>query len=134
MTRAATPCAMRSTDVSAKVPRRSRRMLSSCRRRGCDAGAPPRRSSRCSASRPSVSESSVEERPNQKPVSRTTGATDGYRLRLAGIPTFGVSGLFSVPGETNSHGRDEKLRVKSFYDGLAFLDQLVRRVAGAPRM
>jgi acetylornithine deacetylase/succinyl-diaminopimelate desuccinylase-like protein len=64
----------------------------------------------------------------------STGATDGYRLRLAGIPTFGVSGLFSVPGETNAHGRDEKMRVKSFYDGLEFLDQLVRRVAGSPRM
>jgi acetylornithine deacetylase/succinyl-diaminopimelate desuccinylase-like protein len=63
----------------------------------------------------------------------STGATDGRFLRAAGIPTFGVSGIFSSPGETNSHGRDEKLRVKSFYEGLEFLDQLVRRLAGAPR-
>ena len=62
----------------------------------------------------------------------STGATDGRPLRQAGIPTFGVSGLFSEPGETNAHGRDEKLRVKSFYDGLAFLDQLVRRLSGVP--
>jgi acetylornithine deacetylase/succinyl-diaminopimelate desuccinylase-like protein len=41
-----------------------------------------------------------------------------------------VSGIFSTPGETNAHGRDEKLRVKSYYDGLEFLDQLVRRIAG----
>jgi acetylornithine deacetylase/succinyl-diaminopimelate desuccinylase-like protein len=60
----------------------------------------------------------------------STGATDGRFLRGAGIPTFGVSGIFSSPGETNAHGRDEKLRVKSFYDGLDFLYQLVRRVAG----
>jgi len=60
----------------------------------------------------------------------STGATDGRFLRAAGIPTFGVSGIFSSPGETNAHGRDEKLRVKSFYDGLDFLYQLVRRVAG----
>jgi acetylornithine deacetylase/succinyl-diaminopimelate desuccinylase-like protein len=60
----------------------------------------------------------------------STGATDGYRLRNAGIPTYGVSGIFSAPGETNAHGRDEKLRVKSFYDGLAFLHELVRMVAG----
>jgi acetylornithine deacetylase/succinyl-diaminopimelate desuccinylase-like protein len=60
----------------------------------------------------------------------STGATDGRFLRAVGIPTYGVSGIFSVPGETNSHGRDEKLRTKSFYDGLAFLDALVRRVAG----
>jgi len=59
----------------------------------------------------------------------STGATDGRFLRAAGIPTYGVSGIFSLPGETNAHGRDEKLRTKSFYDGLAFLDALVRRVA-----
>ncbi|MEP6493237.1 MAG: M20/M25/M40 family metallo-hydrolase [bacterium] len=61
----------------------------------------------------------------------STGATDGYRLRAVGIPTYGVSGIFSSPGETNAHGRDEKLRVKSFYDGLSFLDQLVRRLGGS---
>jgi acetylornithine deacetylase/succinyl-diaminopimelate desuccinylase-like protein len=58
----------------------------------------------------------------------STGATDGHYLRAAGIPTYGVSGLFSLPGESNAHGRDEKLRVKSFYEGLDFLDQLVRRL------
>ena len=63
----------------------------------------------------------------------STGATDGRLLRAAGIPTYGVSGIFSVPGENNAHGRDEKLRVKSFYEGLEFLDQLVRQVATAPR-
>ena len=58
----------------------------------------------------------------------STGATDGHWLRAAGIPTYGVSGIFSSPGETNAHGRDEKLRVKSFFDGLDFLDRLVRRL------
>ena len=60
----------------------------------------------------------------------STGATDGRFLRAVGIPTYGVSGIFSLPGETNAHGRDEKLRTKSYYDGLAFLDALVRRVSG----
>jgi acetylornithine deacetylase/succinyl-diaminopimelate desuccinylase-like protein len=59
----------------------------------------------------------------------STGATDSHWLREAGIPSYGVSGLFSLPGETNAHGRDEKLRVKSYYQGLDYLDQLVRRVA-----
>lgn len=63
-----------------------------------------------------------------------TGATDGRFLRASGVPTYGVSGIFSVPSETNAHGRDEKLRVKSFYDGLEFLDQLVRRLAAAPHV
>jgi acetylornithine deacetylase/succinyl-diaminopimelate desuccinylase-like protein len=60
----------------------------------------------------------------------STGATDSHWLREAGIPSFGVSGLFSLPGETNAHGREEKLRVKSYYDGLEFLDRLVRRLGG----
>ncbi|MGE5099555.1 MAG: M20/M25/M40 family metallo-hydrolase [Deltaproteobacteria bacterium] len=60
----------------------------------------------------------------------STGATDSHYLRAVGIPSYGVSGIFSTPGETNAHGRDEKLRVKSYYDGLEFLDQLVRRIAG----
>jgi acetylornithine deacetylase/succinyl-diaminopimelate desuccinylase-like protein len=64
----------------------------------------------------------------------STGATDGRFLRAAGIPTYGVSGIFSAPGENNAHGRDEKLRVKSFYDGVEFLDALVRRLTGAARM
>lgn len=66
--------------------------------------------------------------------SMSTGATDGRFLRAAGIETYGVSGIFAVPGENNAHGRDEKLRVRSFYEGLEFLDQLVRRLSGgAPR-
>lgn len=63
----------------------------------------------------------------------STGATDGAYLRAAGIPTYGVSGIFGQPGESNAHGRDEKLRVKSFYEGLDFLDQLVRRLTVSPR-
>ena len=71
---------------------------------------------------------------NDVPVIPTmsTGATDGRFLRAAGIPTYGVSGIFSAPGETNAHGRDEKLRVKSYYDGLAFLYELVKQVASPP--
>jgi len=64
----------------------------------------------------------------------STGATDGRPLRTAGIPTFGVSGIFSVPGETNPHGRDEKLRTRSFYEGLDFLYQLVKQVSGTVAM
>jgi acetylornithine deacetylase/succinyl-diaminopimelate desuccinylase-like protein len=63
-----------------------------------------------------------------------TGATDGKYTRAAGIPTFGVSGIFAEGEENNMHGRDEKLRVKSYYDGLAFLDQLVSALAVRTKM
>ncbi len=62
----------------------------------------------------------------------STGATDSRFLRAIGIPAYGVSGIFSAAGETNAHGRDEKLRVKSYYDGLDFLYQLVKQIAGPP--
>jgi acetylornithine deacetylase/succinyl-diaminopimelate desuccinylase-like protein len=63
----------------------------------------------------------------------STGATDGRYMRAAGIPTFGLSGIFYEGEERNMHGRDEKVRVKSYYDGLAFLDQVVRTLAVRPK-
>jgi acetylornithine deacetylase/succinyl-diaminopimelate desuccinylase-like protein len=60
----------------------------------------------------------------------STGATDGRFLRAAGIPVYGVSGLFGDPNDVRAHGRDERMLVRSFYEGLEFLDRLVRRVAG----
>lgn len=63
----------------------------------------------------------------------STGATDGRRLRSAGIPTYGVSGLFGDPNDSRAHGRDERMLVKSYYDGLEFLGRLVHRLAaGTP--
>ena len=59
----------------------------------------------------------------------SAGATDGSRLRNAGIATYGVSGLFVEYGENRMHGRDERLRVESLYEGAAFLDRLVRALA-----
>lgn len=62
----------------------------------------------------------------------STGATDGRRLRSAGIPTYGVSGLFGDPNDARAHGRDERMLVKSFFDGQEFLARLVHRLA-SPR-
>lgn len=54
------------------------------------------------------------------------GATDGRFLMNAGIPTYGLSGMFSKSGETNAHGLNEKLRVQSLYEGRDFLEGVVR--------
>jgi acetylornithine deacetylase/succinyl-diaminopimelate desuccinylase-like protein len=61
------------------------------------------------------------------------GATDGAYLRAAGIPTYGVQGLFYDRDDIRFHGRDERLRVQSFYEGQTFLYELVKRLAAAPR-
>jgi acetylornithine deacetylase/succinyl-diaminopimelate desuccinylase-like protein len=58
--------------------------------------------------------------------SMSAGATDGRFLMNAGIPTYGMSGMFEVPGETNAHGLNEKRRVKSLYEGREFLEGVVR--------
>ncbi len=58
------------------------------------------------------------------------GGTDGRFLTPAGIPTYGVSGIFMQPGETNIHGLNERIRVQSLYDGREFLDRLIKIYAG----
>lgn len=58
--------------------------------------------------------------------SMTAGATDGRFLMSAGIPTYGMSGMFAVSGENNAHGLNEKIRVKSLYEGREFLERIVR--------
>ena len=59
----------------------------------------------------------------------STGATDGKYLRAAGIPTYGVSGLFTDPADSRIHGRDERVLQKSLYDSQEFLYQLVKMLA-----
>jgi acetylornithine deacetylase/succinyl-diaminopimelate desuccinylase-like protein len=59
----------------------------------------------------------------------STGATDGKFLRAAGIPTYGVSGIFGDPNDVRAHGRDERLLVKSFFDGEEFLYRLVKALS-----
>ena len=57
------------------------------------------------------------------------GATDGRSLRAAGIPTYGVQGFFFDRDDIRFHGRDERMRVQSFYEGQAFLYDLVKRLS-----
>lgn len=60
-----------------------------------------------------------------------TGATDGYRLRDAGIPTYGLSSVFLDVDDVRAHGRDERIMTKSFYEGVDYMYQLVREIAVA---
>jgi acetylornithine deacetylase/succinyl-diaminopimelate desuccinylase-like protein len=60
----------------------------------------------------------------------STGATDGSYLRNAGIPTYGHSGLAGDIAESRAHGRDERIFVKSFFDGSEYLYRLVKAFAG----
>jgi acetylornithine deacetylase/succinyl-diaminopimelate desuccinylase-like protein len=59
-----------------------------------------------------------------------TGATDGLLLRNAGTPVYGVSGIAYDPDDMRAHGKDERILVTSFTDGLEFIYQLARALAG----
>ena len=60
----------------------------------------------------------------------TTGATDGIYLTAAGIPTYGISAMFSDPDYGNVHGLNERIRVRSLLDGRRFHYRLIRLYSG----
>jgi len=61
----------------------------------------------------------------------SAGYTDSRWLRNAGIPAYGISGLFSDPGNNGVHGRNEQITAKSLFESKEFLYRLVKRLAGS---
>ena len=60
-----------------------------------------------------------------------SGGTDGKVYRTAGIPTYASSGLFSKPSEMYAHGLNERLPVRSFYEGLDHIHDLAVSLSSA---
>lgn len=58
------------------------------------------------------------------------GASDGKYLRIAGIPTYGVPGVFTDVDDDRAHGKDERIGVKDFYDGVDFYYAFIQSLAG----
>lgn len=58
-----------------------------------------------------------------------TGASDGRYLRAAGIPTYGISGVFLDIDNRRAHGKDERVRTQDFYDGVEFNYKLMQALA-----
>jgi len=56
----------------------------------------------------------------------STGATDGRYLNAAGVPTYGLSGMFHDAEGSRAHGLNERIRVKSLLDGRRFLYEIVQ--------
>jgi acetylornithine deacetylase/succinyl-diaminopimelate desuccinylase-like protein len=61
----------------------------------------------------------------------STGATDGLYLLNAGMPVYGFTGMFIATDDDREHGKDERILIKSFDDGLDFTYDLVKRLTGA---
>jgi acetylornithine deacetylase/succinyl-diaminopimelate desuccinylase-like protein len=58
-----------------------------------------------------------------------TGATDSLYFRQIGTPMYGVSGLFEDIDDNREHGRDERILIKSLYEGQEFLYELIKSFA-----
>jgi acetylornithine deacetylase/succinyl-diaminopimelate desuccinylase-like protein len=61
---------------------------------------------------------------------QSSGTNDGRFLTAAGVPTYGVSGMFLDLAETNAHGLNECIRVRSLMEGREFLYRLTKMYAG----
>ncbi|MDP9065435.1 MAG: M20/M25/M40 family metallo-hydrolase, partial [Pseudomonadota bacterium] len=57
------------------------------------------------------------------------GASDAQFLNPAGIPTYGITGIFTDPDGGGIHGLNERVRVQSVYEGRTFLYRLVKLYA-----
>ena len=55
-----------------------------------------------------------------------TGASDSVYTIAAGIPSYGVSGIALDQDDVRAHGKDERVRVNSFYDGVEFYYQYLK--------
>jgi acetylornithine deacetylase/succinyl-diaminopimelate desuccinylase-like protein len=65
----------------------------------------------------------------------STGATDSRFFRKLGAPAYGVSGLFSDPTvDARAHGRDERMRMQSYYEGQEFLWRLTKALTAPSRV
>ncbi len=62
----------------------------------------------------------------------STGATDGKYTRIAGIPTYGISCMFFDMNDSRAHGKDERVGVQDFYDGVDFNYRLLREISSSP--
>lgn len=57
------------------------------------------------------------------------GATDSLYFRAAGIPMYGVSGIFLDVDDVRAHAPDERILIQSYYEGQEFLYRLVRALS-----
>ena len=57
-------------------------------------------------------------------------ATDGREVRSAGIPTYGVMGLFMKDSDQFSHGRDERVPVEQLFGALEHWKALLTPTRG----
>lgn len=59
----------------------------------------------------------------------STGATDAVYLGAAGIPVYGVPGIWTNPDGSGAHGLNERIEVRALYEGRDYIFDLVKLLA-----
>ena len=62
-----------------------------------------------------------------------TGASDSIYTLAAGLPSYGISGMGIDQGDDRAHGRDERIRVEAFYQGVEFQWQFMKALGEESR-
>lgn len=59
----------------------------------------------------------------------STGASDSVWLRNRGVPVYGVTAMFTDMDDPRAHGRDERIQVRAYYDGIEFMYRYIKALA-----
>jgi acetylornithine deacetylase/succinyl-diaminopimelate desuccinylase-like protein len=59
-----------------------------------------------------------------------TGASDSIYTIAAGMATYGVGGVAIDQDDIRAHGKDERVRVGAYYDGVEFYYRYLKALAG----
>jgi acetylornithine deacetylase/succinyl-diaminopimelate desuccinylase-like protein len=60
-----------------------------------------------------------------------TGASDSIYTVAAGIPSYGINGVGIDQDDIRAHGKDERLRVSSYFDGVDFYYRFLKALTAA---
>jgi acetylornithine deacetylase/succinyl-diaminopimelate desuccinylase-like protein len=61
----------------------------------------------------------------------STGASDSIYTIAAGLPSYGVNGVAIDQDDVRAHGKDERVRVSAFYDGVDFYYRYLKALTTA---
>ncbi len=62
----------------------------------------------------------------------SAGASDSLYTRLAGIPSYGISGGWEEMDDVRAHGRDERREIGAFYQSVEFTYRLMKELGALP--
>jgi acetylornithine deacetylase/succinyl-diaminopimelate desuccinylase-like protein len=61
-----------------------------------------------------------------------TGASDSIHTMMAGIPSYGINGVAIERDDVRAHGKDERVKIESFYTGVEFYYQFLKALTTRP--